>query len=312
MSPINPIYLNDSAPLEASIYLEEGVVPVTPTSASWDIKKPDGRNLIVAVPPTALAVGERVVLSATWSAIAPFHTLEWNGTAWADLGVPLANMTLTANTTAYLVPTWATYIEGVYRARAKFILADGSQRSQFVNFEVVDPLAISTTDPDKTIDMAWMFLEDCFDSDLGGPYLRDVTLANFDKKKMALLAPNALFTIGIKPPATTYTIDNFPYTTAMPLLAKGLLIESVKHLMRSYTEQPLVTGAGQISYFDRRDYLTRWQTIYTLEMEEFKHWLALFKRGEFNFGSGSLLIDLKSGRRQMYPQLDRARGRYWY
>jgi hypothetical protein len=47
-------------------------------------------------------------------------------------------------------------------------------------------------------------------------------------------------------------------------------------------------------------------------MDEFKHWLALWKRGQFNFGSGSLLIDLKSGRRQMYPQLDRARGRYWY
>lgn len=310
---MNPVYINDSAPLEASIYGEDQQTPITPTSSSWEIVRPDGNPLLVsALPSYTPVVGERVVANIDFLTYSRFHTYEWSGSAWVDKGVPLANETLTANTTAYLVPTWATYMEGTYRARAKFILADGSQRSQFVNFEVVDPLEISTTDIDKTIDLTWMMLEDCFDSDLGGPYLRDVTLANFDKKKLALLTDNALMAINLKPPAQDFTVDSFPYTQGRALLAKSLLIEAIKHLMRSYVEQPNVVGAGQISYFDRRDYRDRWQAMYQIEMEEFKHWLALWKRGFWNFGSGSLLIDLKSGRRQMYPQLDRARGRYWY
>lgn len=310
---MNRVYLNDSAPLEASIYDEDGVTAITPASASWEITRPDGNPLLVStLPAYTPVVGERIVTTTTIGAFSPFHTLQWNGTAWIDLGPPLANMTLTANTTAYLVPTWATYLEGTYKARAKFILSDGSQRSQFLEFEVIDPLAVSETDFDKMLDLTWIMFEDCFDSDLGGPYLRDVTLANFDRKKVAQLAPLALLTINVKPPVQNFTIDNFPYADSMALFAKALEIEVFKHLMRSYVEQPAVQGSGSISYFDRRDYLQRWQTLYAIEMDEFKHWLALWKRGFYNFGSGSLLIDLKSGRRQMYPQLDRARGRYWY
>jgi hypothetical protein len=311
---MSPVYINDSAPLEASIFGEDGVTPITPTSASWEISRPDGGDLLVATAPTTPAIGDRVIVQegATISGIPQRHVIEWNGSAWIDLGAPLANFALTGNTTDYLVPTQATYLEGVYHARAKFILADGSQRSQFLNFEVVDPLEISTTDIDKTIDLTWMMLEDCFDSDLGGPYLRDVTLANFDKRKLALLSDNALMAINLKPPAQNFTSDNFPYASGRALYAKALLIEAIKHLMRSYVEQPNVLGSGQISYFDRRDYEQRWQAIYQLEYAEFTHWLALWKRGFYNFGSGSLLIDMKSGRRQMYPQIDRARGRYWY
>jgi hypothetical protein len=310
---VNPVYLGDSAPLEASIYDEDGVTAITPTSASWDITRPDGNPLLVsALPLYTPVVGERVITTTTIGAFQPFHTLQWNGTTWIDLGSPLANMTLTNNTTAYLVPTWATYMEGTYKARAKFILADGSQRSQFLEFEVIDPLAVSSTDFDKMLDLTWLMFEDCFDSDLGGPYLKDVTLANFDRKKVAKLAPLALLTINVKPPVQNFTIDNFPYSDSSALFAKALEIEVFKHLMRSYVEQPAVQGSGAISYFDRRDYLQRWQTLYQIEMDEFKHWLALWKRGFYNFGSGSLLIDLKSGRRQMYPSLDRSRGRYWY
>lgn len=307
---MSTVYLNDSAPLEASIYGEDGVTPITPTSASWEITKPDGNALLVNAFPTTPTTGDRVI--GTGGAVTQYHVFQWNGSSWIDLGAPLAQENLTANTTNYLVPATATYLEGVYKARAKFILSDGSQRSQFLEFEVIDPLAVSETDFDKTLDLAWLMFEDCFDSDLGGPYLRDVTLANFDRRKVAALAPMALMAINIKPPAQNFTIDNFPYDGSMPLFAKAIEIEVFKHLMRSYVEQPAVTGAGQISYFDRRDYLQRWQTLYQIEMDEFKHWLALWKRGFYNFGQGSLLIDLKSGRRQMYPQLDRARGRYWY
>ena len=59
--------------------------------------------------------------------------------------------------------------------------------------------------------MAWLKLEDCFDSELGGPHLRDRTLANFDKTKMAGLVSSALYNIGATlAPAQTYTNDTFP------------------------------------------------------------------------------------------------------
>jgi hypothetical protein len=314
MGDVNPVYINDSAPLEASIFGEDGTSPITPTSALWSITKPDGRPLLVTALPSDAVTGERVIVQegSTLSGIPQRHVAQFNGVSWVDLGAPLANQTLIGNTTSYLVPTQATYLEGVYKARAKFILSDGSQRSQFLEFEVVDPLAVSVTDFDKTIDLAWLMFEDCFDSDLGGPYLRDVTLANFDRRKVAALSDFALMSINLKPPPQTFTVDTFPYNTSRALFAKALQLEVFKHLMRSYVEQPNVLGAGQISYFDRRDYLQRWQTLYQIESDEYKHWLALFKRGFFNFGQGSLLIDMKSGRRQMYPQIDRARGRYWY
>jgi hypothetical protein len=310
---MNPVYMHDSAPLEASIFAEDGVTPITPTSASWSITRPDGNPLLVTTLPTYIpVVGERIITDAVIGAVPRYHTLEWNGTAWIDLGTPYAVENLTDNTTSYLVPTFGTYMEGTYKARAMFILSDGSQRSQFIEFEVYDPLATSTTDFDKMLDLTWLLFEDCFDSDLGGPYLRDVTLANFDRKKVAALAPMALLSINVKPPVQNFTIDNFPYADSMALFAKSLEIEVFKHLMRSYVEQPAVQGSSSISYFDRRDYLQRWQTLYQIEADEFKHWLTLWKRGFYNFGSGSLLIDMKSGRRQMYPQIDRARGRYWY
>jgi hypothetical protein len=102
-----------------------------------------------------------------------------------------------------------------------------------------------------------MKLEDLFDSELGGPHLRDRTLANFDKPKMANLLPDALYSIGATfSPAVIYTEASFPFTEHSSLAAQSLLVESIRHLMRSYVEQPLPVGSN-VTYFDRRDYLQR-------------------------------------------------------
>ena len=199
---------------------------------------------------------------------------------------------------------------GAYQGRSTFTLADGTVKSQPFEFDVFDPLFVSTTDIDKTVDVTWMMLEDCFDSEEGGPYLRDATLRYFNKQKVKDLADQALMAINLKPPVSAFTQDSFPYGTARPLLAKAMLIQAIKHLMRSYVEQPLVDGGG-VAYLDRRDYLNRWQVIYQQELDEFGHWLALFKRGYYEFGSASILVDMKSGRRQIYPPSIRSRGRWW-
>ena len=201
---------------------------------------------------------------------------------------------------------------GLYRATATFTKADGTIKTIPLTFTIEDPLEIaSNTDLGQTLDLAWMLLEDCFDSELGGPWLRDVTLRNFDRAKLAGLVQNAFYIINVTPPMENWDETSFPYEAARPLLAKGILIEAIKHLQRSYVEQPLVTGAGQISYFDRRDYMARWGEILKLEREDFKAWLALFKRDAYNFGSSKVLVDIKAGRRLMvspnlrlrYPRL---------
>lgn len=196
-----------------------------------------------------------------------------------------------------------SFATGEYKLITHFTLANTNIKSVVSRFEVIDPLAVSTLEIDRTVDLAWKMLNDCFDSDAGGPHLRDASLVNFDKGRLSDFVEVALFNINNYQPVQTLSSASFPFTAARPLLAKALLIEAVKHLMRSYVEQPQVMGSGQISYFERRDYLERWQTIHTMELEEFKLWLVMFKRQQYNFGSSKLLIDSKSGRRMYYPAL---------
>jgi hypothetical protein len=117
---MSPVFINDSAPLEASIYQEDGTTPITPASASWEIVKPDGKTLLVTAFPASPVVGERVIANATGGGLTIFHTYEWDGATWNDLGAPLANQALVANTTTYLVPTHGTYLLQMDRSARSF------------------------------------------------------------------------------------------------------------------------------------------------------------------------------------------------
>jgi hypothetical protein len=86
---------------------------------------------------------------------------------------------------------------------------------------------------------------------------------------------------------------------------QATLLAVIRHLMRSYVEQPAPQGAN-IVYQDRRDYLQRWEEIYKIEEEFFKYVLALWKRQFLHLGTGSLLVHSKAGR--LYgPGYNRAR-----
>ena len=69
----------------------------------------------------------------------------------------------------------------------------------------------------------------------------------------------------------------------------GLYLETVRHLIRSYVEQPSFQNQ-QINYTDRRDYMTRWQSILQEEGRDFGKQLALAKRTLMGLGGGSLLV----------------------
>lgn len=207
-----------------------------------------------------------------------------------------------------------TAIPGLYKWIIQATLTTGEKRTYRDEFYVEDPLASPPQgEASEITSEVWMRLEDCFDSELGGPWLRDMSLVYFEPNKIERFIPEALLRINAYPPATHLTIVDF---TTVPnpelsdvnpdqiILVQGTLLAIIRHLMRAYTEQPAPQGAN-IVWQDRRDYLQRWQSIYQIEDAAFKEMILLWKRQFYNFGHGALLTHSKAGR--LYPTGWRAR-----
>lgn len=208
-----------------------------------------------------------------------------------------------------------TTLEGLYQWVAQFTFVSGEKRSYRDVFYVTDPFADTpTTQANEIANEVWLRLEDCFDSEWGGPWLREQTLTYFDPTKVERFIPEGLLLINSWPPATGLTLTDFtqPVPVTDPALTPGTtqpdpdrivvvqatLLAVIRHLMRSYTEQADPRGAN-IVYQDRRDYLQRWQVIYQTEEKFFKEMVSLWKRQFYNFGKGALLTHSKAGR--LYP-----------
>jgi hypothetical protein len=209
-----------------------------------------------------------------------------------------------------------TGIVGHYVGVATFELVDGPTKSAKADFEVFDPFQVVDTQLRIVADGVWTKLEDCFDAENEGPWVQDMTLHFFREEKMEKFINDALFDINHQNPPTNVTINDFVLTTNIPtvdypLLVQGIFVQVLRHIMRSYVEQPLPTGA-QIAYQDRRDYLERWQSMYELEVEQYRRWLSLWKRGFLQLGHSRLLVSAKAGRLIPAPMRARSVGRgYW-
>jgi hypothetical protein len=129
-----------------------------------------------------------------------------------DTGLDIIPWEIANNEVTFAFPGSLTEQVGLYKLRAKFTTNQGIIKSDRIWFEAQDPLERASATPvGIAVDMAWVKLEDLFDSELGGPHLRDRTLANFDKDKMAKLMSSALYNIGATmSPVQTYTDDTFP------------------------------------------------------------------------------------------------------
>jgi len=205
---------------------------------------------------------------------------------------------------------------GHYIGVATFELVDGTTKSTRSDFEVFDPFEVVDTPIRVVADGVWTKLEDCFDAESEGPWVQDMTLNYFREEKMEKFINDALFDINYQNPPTAVDVGSFVTTTGSPtsnypLLVQGVFIQVLRHLMRSYVEQPLPTGA-QIAWQDRRDYLQRWQSMYELELVQYERWLALWKRGFLQLGHSRLLVAAKAGRLIPAPMRARSAGRgYW-
>jgi hypothetical protein len=203
-------------------------------------------------------------------------------------------------------------LPGLYVWTAQFLLTSGVKRTYRDEFNSYDPLVVPPqTYKKKIASEVWMRLEDCFDSELGGPWLRDMTLAYFDPTKVERFISEGLVYINGLPPITTFGLEEFsiqivdtdpnlPPGTLQDdpdqiIIIQATLLAVIRHLMRSYVEQDLPTGAN-IVYQNRRDYLQRWQTIYDVEYKWFREIVALWKRQFFQYGRTSVLVGYKAGR----------------
>ena len=127
-----------------------------------------------------------------------------------------------------------------------------------------------TPEQQFSLDLAWLKVEDGFDSLPGGPYLYDISRKNFSQQKSSLLFPFALERINYtfpNPPSPTFTLTDFPWKDHHTMMGQAMTLEIIHHLIRSYVEIPVPTGSGNITLLDRTTYQDRWREIYSAEEE---------------------------------------------
>lgn len=144
------------------------------------------------------------------------------------------------------------------------------------------------------VESTYIRFADLFDSPEGGPHLQVYFQSRFGRERMAQLLGIALGRLNtIAQPRTVYTLDAnakpFPYAQWGPLLEQALYIECLKHLIRSYTEQPETMGTV-VARLDRRDYMSRWQSILAAEVPDFESQLDHFKIAHMGLGRPRVLI----------------------
>lgn len=204
---------------------------------------------------------------------------------------------------------------GEYKAMMTFTYDDGSlvglTKSVVVDFTVVDPyVRAASSGSDASVDLAWLKLEDCFDSEMGGPWLRDQTMAVFDKTKVRAFVPEVIMNINETMPFSDYNESSYPWTqgSSGPLAAQGLLVATIRHLMRSYTEQPDVVSSP-VAFMDRKRYQQAWKAIYDIESPLFDKWVKQYKLRGYDITHAALLVGAKAGRQLPGPMRSRNAGR---
>lgn len=145
------------------------------------------------------------------------------------------------------------------------------------------------------LDSVWMRFADLFDSPFGGPHLQVYYQTRFNRARVADLMGTSLRKLNVAAqPVTTYSLNTegghlFPTSQWGGILEQGAYIEVIKHLMRSYVEQPATPGVN-VALLDRRDYLNRWQTILQMEQKDYDEMMDTFKIRHMGLGAPRVLV----------------------
>lgn len=191
-----------------------------------------------------------------------------------------------------------TSVPGAYTLMWTYLL--GGQSEYYESGIEVGPAAPSydTLPPDfkDLVEQTVLRLADTIDSPGGGPNLTTYVQSKFGRGRIAELMRIALGRMNtIAQPFSTFTLDGqggavFPVAQWGPLLGALTWIETLKHLIRSYTEQPDFRGSGNVSRLDRRDYVQRWRDVLMEEEQAAKSQLDVFKIAQMGLGRPAVLI----------------------
>jgi hypothetical protein len=145
------------------------------------------------------------------------------------------------------------------------------------------------------VEHVWFRFADLFDSPLGGPFLQTMLQSHFTRNRLAQLMQVGVGRMNtIAQPHQTYTLDDadnpFPVAQWGALLEQMTYIEVVKHLIRSYVEQPQVNLSSAVSRLERRDYMQRWQDVLQFEMADLDRMIDTFKIANMGLGQSAVLI----------------------
>lgn len=173
-------------------------------------------------------------------------------------------------------------VSGFYTLAWDFTVASAPQELQtYIQIGATNPAYDALAPEMKMIvESVWIRFADMFDSPQGGPHLQSFFQTAFSRGRLAQLLQIALNKINATmQPGFNYTLQagsEFPYQDWGALLEQGLYIETIRHLIRSYVEQPMPEGVT-ISRMDRRDYADRWQSVYNMEYKDYKDMLDVMK-----------------------------------
>lgn len=142
------------------------------------------------------------------------------------------------------------------------------------------------------VEATWVRFADLFDSPLGGPNLQVYAQTRFGRNRMAQLLRQAVGRLNtISQPHQGYAVNaDFPFDQWGPLVEQALYVEVIKHLVRSYVEQPDVVLATAVSRLDRRDYMQRWQEMLAIEQRDLDSQLDSFKIASMGLGQAKVLV----------------------
>jgi hypothetical protein len=255
----DPQYINQYGTDVLALQVIIGGVDADPDGESITVTMTNQDTLVVAFTQTATrtAVGQyQIQLTPTQSGVPGNYTIAWS---------------YTINGTPVVYDTYITI--GPYSA----------------TYDALVPAM------QQIINSVWMRFADLFDSPAGGPNLQTYYQTRFNRGRLADLLRVACGRLNTAAqPFMTYTIDGdggatFPVQMWGPLLEQALFVEAVKHLRRSYLEQPDLMG-GEVTRLDRQQYFNRWGEILQEEQANLTQQLDVFKIRNMTLGQPRVLV----------------------